>query len=149
MITVRRTDFTDSHFRTLTGMLDAELAVVDGEDHAFYMQFDGIENIKYAVVAYLDNEPVGCGAIKHFSDDCAEVKRMYVQMEHRRLGVASTVVRELETWAKELGYTACVLETGKRQPQAIGLYTRLGFKIIPNYGQYVGVDNSVCFRKSI
>ncbi len=52
-------------------------------------------------------------------------------------------------WASELGYTSCVLETGKRQPEAIALYTKNGYKIIPNYEQYEGVENSVCFRKII
>jgi GNAT superfamily N-acetyltransferase len=149
MITVRRTDSSDSHFRTLTGLLDAELAIIDGDDHKFYQQFDGIDDIKYALVAYVDEQPVACGAIKHFSDDSAEVKRMYVKTSHRRLGIASVIVRELVMWAKDLGYRYCVLETGKRQPAAIALYTRLGFEVIPNYGQYAGVANSVCFRRKI
>lgn len=149
MITVRRTDSSDSHFRTLTGLLDAELAIIDGDDHKFYQRFDGIDDIKYALVAYVDEQPVACGAIKHFSDDSAEVKRMYVKTSHRRLGIASVIVRELVMWAKDLGYRYCVLETGKRQPAAIALYTRLGFEVIPNYGQYAGVANSVCFRRKI
>jgi len=55
----------------------------------------------------------------------------------------------LEHWAVELGYKKCVLETGKRQPDAIALYTKQGYESIPNYGQYMGMENSVCFEKEL
>ncbi len=61
----------------------------------------------------------------------------------------SDQLAELEKWAAELGYNKCVLETGKKQPEAIALYKRSGYKIIPNYGQYIGIENSVCFEKAI
>jgi putative acetyltransferase len=57
------------------------------------------------------------------------------------------VLAELEAWAAELGYPKCVLETGKRQPEAIALYEKQGYQRISNYGQYIGVENSVCFEK--
>jgi GNAT superfamily N-acetyltransferase len=59
------------------------------------------------------------------------------------------VLAELETWAAELGCSKCVLETGGKQPEAIRLYEKSGYKRIPNYGQYVGVENSICFEKSL
>jgi putative acetyltransferase len=149
MIQTLRTDWTHPHFKALTALLDEEMSVIDGEEHSFYAQFDKIDNIKYAIVAYADGEPAGCGSIKHFSGDSAEVKRMFVHTSHRRLGIAARVVAELEAWAKELGYKYSVLETGKRMPHALALYTRMGYEVIPNYGQYVGVDNSICFRKNL
>ncbi|MBN8788447.1 MAG: GNAT family N-acetyltransferase, partial [Terrimonas sp.] len=57
------------------------------------------------------------------------------------------IVNELEQWAKELHYTACVLETGKRQPEAIRLYQKAGYTLIENFGQYKNVENSVCMKK--
>jgi GNAT superfamily N-acetyltransferase len=78
-----------------------------------------------------------------------EVKRMYVPLEHRSQGIASLVLQELENWAKELGYKKCILETGKKQPEAIRLYEKCGYKSIPNYGQYAGVENSVCYEKVV
>jgi putative acetyltransferase len=59
------------------------------------------------------------------------------------------VLAELERWAHELGYAGCVLETGKKQPEAIALYQRSGYALTPNYGQYIGVDNSVCMQKAL
>jgi GNAT superfamily N-acetyltransferase len=74
---------------------------------------------------------------------------MYTRPDSRGKGIASLVLAELERWAGELSYERCMLETGKRQPEAIALYKRRGYGIIPNYGQYVGVENSVCFAKEL
>jgi len=101
------------------------------------------------VLAYENGEAVGCGAIKEYSPDKMEVKRMYVPLEHRRKGIAAKVLIELENWARELSYSKCILETGKRQPEAIGLYTKHNYILIPNYGQYAEAENSVCFEKEI
>ncbi len=147
MLEIVRTDSTHPDFIHLVRFLDAELAVLDGDEHAFYAQFNKIDKIAQAVVAYADGRPVGCGAIKDYTPGCMEVKRMYTVPEKRGHGVASRVLAELETWAAELGCTKCVLETGKRQPDAIALYRKNGYRGIPNYGQYVGMENSVCFEK--
>jgi len=127
--------------------LDADLQKRDGEEHTFYAQFNKIDHIKHVVVAYVNNKAVGCGAIKEYSTDAVEVKRMYVQPHHRGEGIASEVLMALEAWAAELNYTKCVLETGKKQPEAIRLYHKNGYAVIPNYGQYENVENSVCFEK--
>jgi GNAT superfamily N-acetyltransferase len=74
---------------------------------------------------------------------------MYTNPEKRKLGLASQMLHELELWAKESGYGKCVLETGKKQPEAIALYEKNGYRMIPNYGQYIGVENSVCFEKKL
>ena len=76
-----------------------------------------------------------------------EVKRMYTLPGYRGKGYASKILAELENWAAEMSYGKCVLETGKKQPEAIQLYTRNNYTIIPNYGQYAGIENSVCFEK--
>ena len=131
----------------LVKYLDADLAVRDGDEHAFYSQFNKIDRIRHAVVAYDNSTPVGCGAIKAFSPDAMEVKRMFVSPQARNLGVATNVLGELEKWAKELHYKRCILETGKRQPEAIALYEKNGYCLIPNYGQYQGVEHSLCFEK--
>lgn len=130
-------------------MLDADLAARDGADHSFYSQFNTITTIRHAVVAYLETQPVGCGAIKPFDPHTMEVKRMFVKSEFRHQRIAQLILLQLEAWAQELNCVRCVLETGKRQPEAIQLYTKAGYKPIPNYGQYVGIDNSVCFEKML
>lgn len=144
-----RTDAENPQFRELVKLLDAGLAVTDGEDHAFYDQFNKLDGIKYVILAKIGEEAVGCGAIKRFDDGSMEVKRMFVLTTHRGKGIAKGILRELENWALELGFKRCVLETGKRQTEAIALYFSSGYRVIPNYGQYIGMDNSVCFEKQL
>ena len=142
-----QTDSTNPDFVSLVGLLDADLALRDGAAHAYYAQFNRIAHLNQVVVAYKENKPVGCGAIKKFDSGSMEVKRMYVLPEFRKAGIAAQILEALELWTRELGFNRCVLETGKRQPEAINLYQKCGYVVIPNYGQYVGVDNSVCFEK--
>lgn len=149
MIKIIRTDSDNADFIELVKFLDADLAEKDGSDHSFYSQFNKIDKIKYAVVAYQNNKPVSCGAIKEYSPNKMEIKRMYTSPEYRGQGVATKVLTELETWAVELSFKKCILETGKRQPEAIALYKKNGYNIISNYGQYTGIENSVCFEKEI
>lgn len=149
MHTLLKTNSQHPDFISLVVQLDNDLAFRDGEEHAFYHQFNAITHLKYTIVAYDNEIPVSCGAIKEFDVVTMEVKRMYTLPKHRGKGIASKILNELEIWSKELGYKRCVLETGKKQPEAIALYTKNGYKIIPNYGQYIGIDNSVCFEKKL
>jgi putative acetyltransferase len=144
-----RIDSAHPDFVDLVKLLDADLAIRDGADHAFYSQFNKIDKIKNAIVAFDGDRPIGCGAIKEFDLATMEVKRMFTLPEYRGRGVASHILNELEKWAGELGYSRCVLETGKRQPEAIALYHKKGYRVIENYGQYKGMENSVCFDKSL
>lgn len=149
MLTLHKTDSSDPKFIELVKLLDADLAIKDGEEHSFYHQYNKIDKLKHVIVAYEHNKAIGCGAIKEFATGIMEVKRMFTLPEYRGKGIAGKILKELELWAKELSYTKCILETGKRQPDAIGLYKKSGYKIIPNYGQYTGKDNSVCFKKEL
>ena len=147
MFKLYRTDSSDTNFQLLVRDLDLELKIRDGDDHAFYAQFNKSDNIKYAVLAYENSEAVGCGAIKEWDEETMGAKRMFVPLKNRGKGIASFVLRELEQWATELGYKKCVLETVEKQPEAIRLYTKNNYIRIPNYGQYAGVDASKCFEK--
>jgi|SRR6185436_2866909 len=149
MVECIRTDSGNRDFQNLVAALDADLRIRDGKDHSFYAGFNKIDSIKYVVVAYEDKTSVGCGAIKQYSDDTMEVKRMYVPPHLRGQGIASKILSELEKWAVELNYKNCILETGKKQPEAIALYKKNKYSIIPNFGQYKNVDNSVCFEKKL
>ena len=149
MLNIIRTNSDNKDFIALVAQLDKLLAELDGEEHEFYNSLNKIDKIKHVIVAYDDGKPVACGAIREFTPDAMEVKRMYTIPDYRGKGIAYTVLTELEKWAAELAYNRCVLETGKRQPEAIRLYQKTGYNIIPNYGQYINVENSVCFEKVI
>ncbi len=144
-----RTTAANEDFRKLVAQLDHYLAVIDGNEHSFYDQYNKIENLNQVIVIYENDSAVACGAIKEFESDSMEVKRMFTDPAYRGKGLARKVLTELEKWAAELGYRKCVLETGKRMKDAIELYSRSNYQVIPNYGQYIGIDNSVCFEKEI
>ncbi len=149
MLTLKRTDNSSSDFVKLVTELDAYLKITDGDDHSFYNQYNGLENIHHAVVLYDGESAVGCGAFKQFDEESVEVKRMYVKPSHRGTGAATQILEALELWAKEEGNERCILETGERQVEAVKFYHKSGYKRVPNYGQYVGVENSYCFEKRL
>jgi putative acetyltransferase len=146
---IKRTNPDDIDFQELVKELDKELKIRDGNEHMFYAQFNMTDKIRHVVVAYEGDTPVGCGALKEYSIDTMEVKRMFVRIDKRGNGIASVILHDLEIWSKELGNKRCVLETGKKQPEAIRLYEKNKYARIPNYGQYKDVGNSVCFEKEL
>jgi len=149
MIRLIRTDSDNKDFIALVKLLDAELAELDGDEHVFYAQLNKTDKIKTVVLAYENDKPISCGAIREYSPTVTEIKRMYTAAENRGKGIATKVLIELEKWASELSYQKCILETGWRQPDAIRLYEKNGYNRISNYGKYAGIANSVCFEKSI
>jgi putative acetyltransferase len=148
-IEIRRTASHDRDFQHLVTELDSDLAARYGEKQTFFDQFNQVEQITEVVVLTVDGSPVGCGSIKRDGPTTSELKRMYVQPNHRGKGLGRVVVSALEAWARELGYETMILETGKNQPEAITLYQRSGYGIIPNYGPYIGVELSVCMEKTL
>jgi len=149
MITIKRTTSDDHNFQELVKLLDLELQERDGEEHSFYAAFNKTNTLNHVVVAYDQDEAIGCGALRTYSNDTMEVKRMFVPLHKRGQGIASFVLFALEIWCKELGIKKCILETGKNQPEAIALYKKNYYAIIPNFGKYEGVENSVCFEKEL
>ena len=147
MLQLVKTDSSNKDFIELVKLLDADLAIRDGDDHAFYHQFNKIDMLKHVIVGYENNIAVACGAIKLYDEHSMEVKRMYVLPNHRNKGYASTILKSLEQWTTEVGFEKCILETGINQPEAIHLYKKNNYKIISNYGQYAGVETSICFEK--
>jgi GNAT superfamily N-acetyltransferase len=149
MITTKRTTSDDKNFHELVKLLDLELQERDGDEHSFYAALNKTNTLNHVIVAYKQDEPIGCGALRAYSKDTMEVKRMFVPLHKRGQGIASTILKALEIWCKELGIKKCVLETGKNQPEAIALYKKNHYNIIPNFGKYEGVENSVCFEKEL
>jgi len=99
------------------------------------------------VLATLDGEAAGCGALRRLSANTAEVKRMFVVPDYRGRGIAKAILAFLERAAADREYSRIRLETGNRLLQAIGLYRSAGYREIPPFGPYVGSNISVCFEK--
>jgi len=149
MLLLQRTNNQNPDVIILVKELDAYLKITDGNEHEFYNQFNGLDNISHCIVAYADGKPAGCGAIKEFDENAMEIKRMYLRPEYRGKSIAEEMITELESWALELGFTRSVLETGERQVEAVRFYHKKGYELMPNYGQYIGMENSSYFEKQL
>jgi GNAT superfamily N-acetyltransferase len=148
-IDILKTDSGNKDFQNLVNDLDFYLAEIDGSEHSFYAQFNKIDKLTNCIIIYINKEAVSCGAFKEYDHETVEIKRMYTKDSFRGRGFAKMVLRFLEKWAKEDGYKKAVLETGERQVSAVELYKNSGYKITPNYGQYEGIENSICFLKEL
>lgn len=149
MTSLKRTNSDDIDFKNLVVLLDRDLKIRDGEDHTFYNQFNKTDAIKHVIVFYENNSAVGCGAFREKENDTVEIKRMFVHPDYRKRGIASALLSALEIWAAEENYNYTILETGKKQPEAINLYQKQGYSVIPNYPPYENMDNSVCMKKAL
>lgn len=129
--------------------LDDDLYLRNGDIQRQYDQYNRIDKIKHAIVIYFEGNPVGCGCFKRFDDDTVEMKRMFVLPAMRGKQLAARMLQELEKWAVEEGNTTAVLETGRRQVEAQRLYAVAGYSRTENYGQYVGMEDSICYRKEL
>ena len=147
MITIKRTNSNDPDFISLVNDLDKDLWKRYGTAQLEYQPYNIIENLQTVVIANTENSPVGCGCFKKLETDTVEVKRMYVMPEQRGKGIGTLLMKELEKWARESGFEFIVLETGSGQPEALHLYKKQGYSIIPNYGQYSGMKESICMKK--
>ena len=149
MIEIKRTSSSEIDFQHLVSELDWELSTRNGETNEFFAQYNKIDQIKNVIIATIDDKPVGCGAMKAYDSDTMEIKRMFVPIEMRGKGIAVHILKNLEKWAKEMNYSKCILETGNKMLEAIRLYEKSNYKVVPNYGQYNGIEDSICFEKHL
>ncbi len=146
-MTTKRTTGNDNDFTSLIALSNAIYRQRFGEAMDYYDQFNIVDTIDEAIVIYHEDIPVACGCLRPHEGASVEVKRMYVLPERRNQGFASLVLKELERWAKELGYSSSVLETSVSLTEAVNLYQKNGYEPIENYGPYAGIETSVCMRK--
>jgi GNAT superfamily N-acetyltransferase len=101
------------------------------------------------VIIYVDDVAIACACFKKYNINTIEIKRMFVSAELRGKGLAQKMLRELESWAKELGFSCSILETLYKQKTAIAMYQKVGYVVTENYAPYIGRENSICMKKSI
>ena len=146
MVSILRTNSNHQDFQKLTALFDEYLIDIDGDEKDFFAQYNQIY-IDNVIICYKNDVAVGCGAFKKSDMQVAEIKRMFVPVEHRGKGISLKILSELEVWARELNHTSCILETSVKLENAIALYKKSGFEFIPNYEPYIGVESSVCMKK--
>ena len=141
-----RTSSENSDFKKLSALFDEYLVDIDGDEREFFAFYNNVQ-LEHVLVVYENEIAVGCGGFKKYDDHTAEIKRMFVHPDQRGKGIASLILNELESWAKEFGFSSYILETSPKLTSAIALYQKTGYQLIPNYGQYIGVENSICMKK--
>jgi putative acetyltransferase len=146
---IKRTNSDDEAFIKLVAELDKDLRSRYDELQNTYDQWNKVPDLDTVVVVCENNEPVGCGCFKPFDEDSVEIKRMFVAEKKRGTGIAKFILEELESWAKELAYKNTVLETGTKNYEALRFYQREGYTITENYGQYIGMETSICMKKRL
>ncbi|SFO18046.1 Acetyltransferase (GNAT) family protein [Paenimyroides ummariense] len=149
MHTIKRADSKNLDFQLLIQQLDKDLAIKNGTENDFFAQYNKTDLIKHVIIAYENDKALGCGAIKEYEEGIVEIKRMFVCENKRGNGIATIILNELQSWAAELGYKRCILETGAKMIEAVNLYKKNDFKVISNYGQYADIETSICFEKEI
>ena len=150
-MTFEHTDGTNKDFVGLCHELDAYLNdIVGGEENrAEYIPYNSLDDIHDAFVVYDGEQAVGCAAIKRYDDESAEVKRVFIREEYRGQGISKRLMELLEQTAREQGYSSLILESGEILAEAMALYRRIGFQVIPNYGPYADMPESVCMKKKL
>jgi putative acetyltransferase len=148
-ISIIRTQSSNDDFRDLVFQLDKDLYNRYQSIQNVYDKLNKIESIDTVVVAYVNGQPIGCGCFREFVSKTVEIKRMFVKSDYRGLGISKLILIDLENWAKDLGFSKAILETGIKQPEAIGLYEKTGYLLVANYGQYKNIRTSVCFEKTL
>lgn len=147
----KNTDGDNPDFAKLCDRLEASLDELVGNafQRCQYEQYNQRDSIHDVIIAYCKGEPVACGAFKRYDEDHAELKRIYTEPSYRNRGLGAELIRRLEAKAKIEGYKWCILETGKPLEAACHVYIKFGYKVIPNYGQYACMPNSICMERKI
>lgn len=144
-------DGSNKDFILLSSMLDSYLNNLAGgeENRAEYIPYNQPDDIECVVLVYNGDIPIGCAGFKKYDNESAEVKRVFIKNGYRGKGISRRLMNFLEDKAKEKGYRSLILETGEPLIEAMGLYSSIGYNVIPNYGQYVNMPDSICMMKKL
>jgi putative acetyltransferase len=150
MITIKNVTSDNPHLHRLIAALDRDLLERYPPEEIFGLDFNDpeVQQVLF-VVAYVDDEPVGCGAIRPMDSEETELKRFYVDPGYRNRGIAGLILADLERRASVLGFSTMKLEAGTEQPEALHFYQKHGYKQIPCYGEYIHCHSSICMEKGL
>ncbi len=151
LIEFKRTDGKNKDFVENCRLLDMDLDRRVGKKikREKYEKYNQLDEIQEAIVVYNDNKAVGGGAIRRYNNEDIELKRVFVHTKYQGQGIGTKLVSLLIEWAAELGYKRIILETGELLEESCYVYKKLGFKVIPNYGPYVDMPESLCMARDL
>ncbi|MFD1886098.1 GNAT family N-acetyltransferase [Paenibacillus wenxiniae] len=147
-ITIQHRTAQHADLRQLIAQLDEDLLLRYPPEliHGLDLDHPDVNDITF-MVAYVDDQPAGCGAIRKLDEQYTELKRFFVRADQRRQGIAGRLLQALEAAAVEQGFTGIRLETGIQQHEAMAFYERNGYVPIALFGEYIGEEQSRCYEK--
>ena len=150
-IEIREVSHDSGDFLMLCQELDSFLNVAIGgeEKREKYKKFNHTDTMDFVAAAFDQGEPVGCGALRRYSEEEAEIKRVFVREKYRGKNIGGLILESLIDRAKELGFQRLILETGAFLEASVCLYQRYGFEKIENYGAYKDMDESLCMGREL
>ncbi len=146
---IKFVEYNHPHLLSLAEQLDAFFYARYGEATLKYSWYHDMSKLACAAVAYLEDKPIGCCCWKPMDAATAEIKRMFVQPECRRRGVAMQLIAQIEAHAAASGCHRAVLETGADMDGAIAAYERMGYQRCTGFGDFVNDTGVVCMEKEI
>ena len=114
-----------------------------------FVPYNASAQIPDVLIAYDDGKAVGCAGLKRYNDKSTEIKRVWVQPEYRRQHIADKMMQLVEQKAKEQGFARVILQTRPQMTEAVGMYTKRGYKLIENYPPYDKLIGAVCYAKEL
>lgn len=146
-----KTDGEDPAFVELCRQLDMDLnmQVADQFDRGKFAPYNKLDSIHDVIVIYKGKDAVGCGSYKFYDEETVEIKRVFLKNDYRGIGLGKELLLRLEADARIRGFRYGILETGSVLYAAKALYQSIGYKVIPNYGQYADMPESVCMHKKL
>ncbi len=114
-----------------------------------FVPYNASAQIPDVLIAYDDGKAVGCAGLKRYDDKSTEIKRIWVQPEYRRQHIADKMMQLVEQKTKEQGFARVILQTRPQMTEAVGMYTKRGYKLIENYPPYDKLVGAVCYAKEL
>ena len=148
MTTYKRASFSHPDFQKLIIDLDKDLWLRYPDVQQNFDTLNFIDESARIILAHESVDAIGCGCFRPMKEKgVIEIKRMYVVSSFRGRGIGKLILRKLEQWAVEDGFTQSKLETGINQPEAIAAYEKSGYDRISNYEPYENSVESICMMK--
>ena len=150
-ITYLWTDGNHPAFRHFYAVTEGYYSRIVGgkENRAGFVPFNASAEIPFVLLAYRNGQAAGCAGLKPYSGTDAEVKRLWVEPACRKQGIASALMDQIENAARERGFHRVILQTRPIMPDAVALYTKRGYELIPNYPPYDHLEGAVCYANTL
>lgn len=141
------TDEKDERFQNLVAELDEGYFERIGEGLKKYESYNEFKKPHTVMLALDGSDAIACASYRIFDEDSVEFKRVFVKREYRKMGLAYCLINQLEKLAIKDGFRYSYIVTGKRNFAAIGLYKKLNYQAIDNFGQFKDDDVVICMKK--